>query len=691
MNTLRQERRVVVIDYIDNNGDIICLLLTCKKLYSNSSLRRSIRFKGIAPINDPPQVSRMLCMSGKVYKSERFIATATQFKLLSFKDILENSISDHQVILNVLDDDDDYPQWVQQRIYAENRVADKSGITTVLVLVRTDLSPTQPESLYDIPSIETLFISCRCNAVVDLGSISLLPCLQRLSISTGKLEISRHHTSLRSLDLNFTIMRGGQFSCRLIDLGLTKFVSLTELTISTYFAMDIGAGLLPSSLKSLTLGLTEIPPRDTFISLTSLVTLDIKLEISSREAGDQQLFIDLESLCNLETLKANVTYHRREPDPKHNISMSVPPSIKILDFGDLCSDRLQIPTHCTMPLLERLDVDGTLVVGGRINLSSSPLIKKLVLLDCYEPMPSDIIPSSVERLTIHSYPEGERILRQVVLPTSLTHLTIVGDHYEPVQHPPSLVKLKQLINDAPLSLPQHLKKLALEINKDNVTHLVLPSSPSYPPNLEALDLVDSQGAFTIDIPPITKYLSIYLDSERKVYSISTRIPENIITEQQQWFPSNTTHLTCKLKGDEGSFRLDQVINHTNVRYLTLCLSDYSTTTFEFSIQRLDANNLNVLVLETKTLQGGIITQQRKSANNQQQQPFQSIYVHYRTGTVTPFTLKWSFSKKKSLKIIMIGKEINDQQQQYDPINLHLSTTVPSCVHLHFNQLDSNHY
>ncbi|EGG15320.1 hypothetical protein DFA_10154 [Cavenderia fasciculata] len=99
-------------------------------------------------------------------------------------------------------------------------------------------------------------------------------------------------------------------------------------------------------------------------------------------------------------------------------------------------------------------------------------------------------------------------------------------------------------------------------------------------------MIGEEGDFTINVQPTIKYLSIPLNpiipttkTSNPIYSISSRIT---ITDQsqQQWLPTNTTHLTCYLKDHLQkplTFRLDEIINHTNVRYLTLIvmIDDYS--------------------------------------------------------------------------------------------------------------------
>ncbi|EGG19211.1 hypothetical protein DFA_02459 [Cavenderia fasciculata] len=570
-----------IILSIDDNGDIICLLLTCKRLYSqnNSSVRRSIQFKGIKPIKDNGQ------------QSLRFRVTFNQFKLLSFNDILENSVSDQYVILPDVYYLSEYPKCIQDRISA-NRDNIK-GISTALVnhdrsiVSAKKLCDKTWATLYKMSSIETLFINHQ--DVLDLGSISLLPNLQRLSMNATKLNLGPH-PFLKYLTLDIATL------CPLGDLGLDKFVSLTDLSFKNYFVTDVSGLLLPSNLTSLTLRLQEIPPPNAFLSLTSLVKL--KIYLRWQPTIEQRCCIDLQSLCNLRSFMfcevSNPTeYNENFPE------IIVSPSIKILH---LSSDYVQIPSQCRLPLLEKLNVNHRLLADEKVStiLLSSPKIKELVISShCLEPIQANIIPPTIEKLTILKYTK-RIILDQVVLPPSLTDLTILGP-YEPIKLPKSLIKLRQELQqtfdqDALVSLSQHvdLKELVLISEKDKI--VVLPSP--YPPNLETLNLVEIFGDHTIQVPLTIKYLSIRLKRTPNtfIYSISSRITDPIIS--QQWLPMNTTHLTCTFTHHlRISFRLDQVINHTSVTNLYLIPSDQYIT-FHFTIQRLDSDNKNVLSTTT---------------------------------------------------------------------------------------------
>ncbi|EGG17333.1 hypothetical protein DFA_08328 [Cavenderia fasciculata] len=602
-----------IISSIDYNGDIICLLLTTKKLYHNSSLRRFIQFKGTRVFDDNGHISHP------------FYETALLFKLFSFKDILENSVSDNKVLLPEKGTHSFYPQWIKDRINVNRN--DQSTITTALMV---HYESESLKSLYKVPSIDTLFAGHgydKQGQLFDLGSISLLPNLQRLVVSAYKLNLGPH-TTLKSLTLHI----GTKYP--LAKLGLVKFTSLTKLSFETYCVTNVGPGLLPSSLTSLTMKLLEIPPRDTFLSLTSLVTLDITLESEAVAEDMKEGCIDLDSLCNLKTLSIiDHTY-----SVWCYIEVSIPPSITILTFK---SALIKIPTLYTMPLLEKLYVTENVLIDKRINLLPSKSIKNLVIYDCDQPLPANSIPSTLETLSIHKTNRDSRnlhVLGNVVLPPSLTHLSMLGD-YDPVKLPESLVKLEQTLDQKAtqfdLSLPRHLKSLCWTVKPifyPGTTKFVFPTSSSYPPDLETLKLFKIEGCFIDTVPPVTKYLSIPLqhidksEYDHPIYSLTSVISETTTYQQSQWLPPNTTHLTCRILDKRKEpykiiFRLDEIINHTNVRHLSLIITE---VTHQFTIQRLDPDNRSVLVVQIESLQGGIITQRKTIKKNQ----YDPIYLYF---------------------------------------------------------------
>ncbi|EGG17447.1 hypothetical protein DFA_08442 [Cavenderia fasciculata] len=620
---------------IDSNGDIVCLLLTCKKLYYNSALKRSIQFKGIRPINDRVTTTTT--------------TTTSLFNINSFKDILENRGGGSADQL------------------AKGKKVKATSLE--LVLVDSDTLSLIEELVIDNGEDE--------ETIVDLGSISQLTRLRHLSVKAHKLILGPHPT-LKSLTLDTFYD---------IDLESTKFVSLTELTFDSYFS-GFRRGIFPSSLTHLTVKPGEIPPRDTFLSLMSLEYLDIDLQGVSMDDEDdddddndddedeRKEFLDLESLPNLKTLTIfdDNTYN-------YGLEISMPPSIEILLLHAECP---RIPHRCPMPLLYDLYAPQSMLIGGRISLASSPLLKELTIDLCVEPMPADfIVPSSVNNLAFIKYADEEQILEHFVLPPTLTELSMHAE-YEPVQQfPESLIKLTKTINqDAlPLPLPRQLKKLKCKSDgrDDGPSDSDKPESVlslDYPSSLEKLNLIDVPWGYTlgtIENIPSVKNLLIALRQPEKpweisdypIFSIASRISfgtdQPPSQQQQQWLSPNTTHLTCRFitRQTKCLFRLDQIINHTNVRYLSIQIDDrrnHDKQPFQFSIQRLDPDNNNVLVLETKSLQGGIITQQRKTINAQQQHRNDPIYLYFDSNqskseskigsyqSVSPdaYVFKWSF-------------------------------------------------
>ncbi|EGG19153.1 hypothetical protein DFA_02400 [Cavenderia fasciculata] len=599
---------IQIITEIEDNVDLVCLLLTCKKLYNSSfTFRRSIHFKGIGePINEKGEIS------------SQFTATVSRFNINSFKDILENSISNQYVVLPDL-----YHPDAILRHTSTNR-HNAGTITTVLV---NDYEQKFIDSLDKRPSIETLYIDHRYSSTIDLGVISQLPNLQRLSVRVQEFNLGTH-TSLKSLKLYFTSKH------HLVDLELNRFVSLTELTC--HFVSKIAPGLLPITLTSLTLlSVEDIPPQDTFNTLVSLVYL--KLELIGRHVTSRG--IDLSTLLNLKTFLLDYTVNDTFDTVDYNIEIRVPPSLKILH---LVSYYTRIPSQYKMPLLEELNVKQHLLIDGKVSLSSCLSIKKLSIGDCNDIIANKFIPSTIQELTIYKETKKD-ILGQIEFPPTLLHLTVLGRYSESIHPlPQSLINLKQSVNQS--TIPQHLKTLDL---KTKLTNLVFKSS--YPPHLETLNLYYIDGNFAINIPPITKYLTLSLNPTPNsgspkipIYSISSRLNKPIDKSQTQWLPIHTTHLACFLNDPKYhihiSFRLDEIINYTNVRYLSFIIGiSTSNTTLKFSIQRLDPDNNNVLVLERQSLTGGIITQ-RKSINNQ---PI-PIYLYFDTCSYIPYDFKWKF-------------------------------------------------
>ncbi|EGG17347.1 hypothetical protein DFA_08342 [Cavenderia fasciculata] len=163
----------------------------------------------------------------------------------------------------------------------------------------------------------------------------------------------------------------------------------------------------------------------------------------------------------------------------------------------------------------------------------------------------------------------------------------------------------------------------------------------------------------IIIPPTVEKLKIYKSTWCPILS-------------QVLFPPRLTHL---------SIIGDPIIEYIKLPE-TLIKLLYTVRSSRFKIplglkklSLLDPDNLNVLVLETKSLQGGIITQQRKldynNNNNNNQQQCDPIYLDM-------ISLEWkkrqnfSILETQSLTggIISQFESYDDQEQDYYPIYLY---------------------
>ncbi|EGG19144.1 hypothetical protein DFA_02391 [Cavenderia fasciculata] len=239
-------------------------------------------------------------------------------------------------------------------------------------------------------------------------------------------------------------------------------------------------------------------------NLTAVVvfTRNLNIELDFKTKVKVQPIIDLSSLPKLETLKLD------GDDSEHHIKYTVnqgPPKC------------VQFLSQSTLPLLEQLKVNQSILIKGGINLS--PLLKKLFIDLCSRLMPVNfIIPSSVSKFTIYKETEKD-ILGEVVFPRSLTCLSI----YQGL--PESIVQLKLNIKEPIFpSLPQQLKQFTWRSKphmEDNPL-LVFPAIENYPPLLETLNLSQTHRDFTVaHIPSITKYLSLAL---LPVPSVPKRVP-----------------------------------------------------------------------------------------------------------------------------------------------------------------------
>ncbi|EGG17443.1 hypothetical protein DFA_08438 [Cavenderia fasciculata] len=637
-----------IISEIDSNVDLICLLLTCKRLYSNSSsLRDTIKFKEIRAITD------------KGHLSERFAATVNRFNLKAFKQVFENSVSDHFVSV----DDDSMvasqllSSWISTRLTQKNASV-KAALLVVgepcveeLIGARLDDYINQRTSSLkslghlDLPTTKELYIKYLNNLVLDLESVDLSPTVEHLSVFAYNVKIGSHQ-HVKTLTLNLTT----PLQIPLCELGLDRLSSLTTLSLKSDFVSKIKPGILPTSLTSLSLKARKIPSDDLFLPLKSLVHLKISYCCSMIMAEDSK-----EYCVNLESLGSLVSFKFYEDDldvdDRTRIEVRPPPSLTNLC---LLSPSVHIPSpRYSLPLLDRLSVPFGSLVGGKVSLLSSPLLKTLIMTDCDGIVPAGLIPQSVETVKICSGLQSNT-LEPGSIPSSVTNLRLDLFHGSMTLLPESLTKLdmiRSMTEDTTtLTLPSQLQHIKWRSNWGART-LLLTLPTTYPVNLHTLNMLNLSGDYRVSVPPTITSLSIPLFEKESiedrsdaitVFTIAKKI--NIINnlqQQQEWLPNSTTHLCCRLLKKREStvnFRLDQVINQTNVKQLEFQLGG---EIYNFSIKRLDQQNKSVLFVDSKSLYGGIITQRISSSSSMVDgQSFAPIYLYL--SEYDPTRVGWGF-------------------------------------------------
>ncbi|EGG21024.1 hypothetical protein DFA_00893 [Cavenderia fasciculata] len=170
--------------------------------------------------------------------------------------------------------------------------------------------------------------------------------------------------------------------------------------------------------------------------------------------------------------------------------------------------------------------------------------------------------------------------------------------YGTVKLPSSLIELALVkYQDAmPVGfIPNSVKKLTIKSSHDPRTIEILPLS--IPSSVEILSLPLYNG------PTTSEYL-----------------PDSI--KELVWNrETDTQTLPSKLET-----LLDQVINQTNIEKLSI--SRYGKRWLKATIKRLDKDNSRVLIVDNKSLIGGIISQSRDPSNNNSNE-YTPIYLHIR--------------------------------------------------------------
>ncbi|EGG19191.1 hypothetical protein DFA_02439 [Cavenderia fasciculata] len=651
------------VKYLDNNVDLICLLLTCKKFYYNQLRERSIKFKHIVVVNhDDQDEDQQDKDKGHQFDTSYMdlVETVDQYRLHSFKDIFQNTLADHYFQVNdpmvQLRYYHDMPSWINKESSPSSSSSSSSSSYSEENPKTTVYLVTQQYKTFNLPSTtQTMYFDlCLSGGFgrVDIPYAvppNFMPSdLNRLVLRSDRSKINEYTlpNSLKSLSLTLLnsnindevdipfplclehLWISKRFS-PLQNLKLNSLVSLRSLTVSG--AIQLEKGVLPSTLTKLDLPqCQQAPPDDFFYSLTNLV--DLRVTIKRGAESEQQrprVLFDLQNNPNLEsfTLKEEfgfgmfdndfeVLFSARPCKLKH---LSIPKQTLVNEYPDT---------------LESLEVALPALI--KANVTTLPCSLRSLWLGVYEvPVPTNLIPDSVQHLTLHKLDLNTKIVSDgFTFPDSIKKLVLLNlphKEYVSLQLPKYLQQIKWDWNKVPSKLPEHRTTL-------KATH--------FPSTLESIDYSRLTMKCEIQLPTQSTIssLSIFFSwtefvSRTTVFSLF-KVPGIALADQP--FPPTIKHLKCVIGGTPNEpfiFRLDEIFNRTNIDELQIQIR---SNTWNYSIRRLDATN--ILFIEKNTI-GGLIKQTiLKNENGDDDDQYQPIYL-YRYDPSSPMILKRDIFKK----------------------------------------------
>ncbi|EGG21017.1 hypothetical protein DFA_00886 [Cavenderia fasciculata] len=643
-----------IAEKIDNNADLICFLLTCKRLYFNIGQQHGgkIRFKHLEYIDT--KVSTLSTFPMNL----QFVRSMKHFNLRSFTSLFNNSLA-NQIVLS--DDQESIP-ILNNSLMTNTTPSDDSDDDRLYVLIHQDSTqlndmvlpintktvhiikhmktPLLPMTLFKgVKNLEQLFISQyaprqkMCKLPESIRSLHILR-MEQSSLDGGDMFPSQ----LETLEL-----MGPNDPVQLGSLGLAKLQYLKTLKIDSIMTGPSSpVPLFPTSLVSLNIEMSHTPPADLFRSLVSLESLTLSVH---SEHVDMDYALDLTTLHALESFELYVNTASIESSA---IQLPFASSLRHLRI----SAHLRNLTTQFFPQssLTSLDID-----TSSLNFDTVALPTSLVTLRLQPPsqiaVPPGYIPNSVKNLFIVLY--GGAGLLDGAIPSSVEELTMFG--YEgavtPNNFPNSIKKLTwnrvNSVNTVETTLPNQLEKFKWMTHIDvdpGFTH------PSYPSTLLELEF----SGFPSIHPPISYPSSLTklncsiapIQDNGQPNDTAAATPIYSISSLRQLqdgpFKFSTIllrKLVLKLE-QRGSFRLDQVINQTNVEKLSLCGFSNEDAWFKATIKRLDKDNASVLIVDNKSLFGGIIHQSRQPNNDSSTKDiYRPIYIHAKDNG----TICWSFN------------------------------------------------
>ncbi|EGG20792.1 hypothetical protein DFA_00657 [Cavenderia fasciculata] len=619
-----------ILNHLDN-VDLICMLLTCKKLYFNirQQCNNTIRFKDI----------RLVDEKAYNYIWDRFVDKMGSC-MPSFYNILQNTLSNQLVIADqqneyasiskrfnnyhILDNNDVmsanstyYNTKVETALLSNvnvNTIGDWSKLklptSTTTILIHHGQTPIEfpTDYFHHLPLIKRMVVECSQISLGGEGGGSFPQTIKSLDlkVSSGPTKelLSGLPHGLESL-----VFRFGRNTAPIPfqDIPFNKMSS--SLTTLELYTTDLPPGILPTSLTRLTLSFNTSIPQDLFKSLTRLESLSI----IAKRLGKQDQPVDLQPLVSLKSFKTQFGPAMQFMLPQESLQHltidsftkidSIPESLTSLNISlETMVHMLESEMHKLPTSLTKLKLNTyipRLIPPGLIPNT----IKYLQIEACT--LVEGSIPASVETLKV-----GESMTENVTLPDTIKHLSWKSEVSVP--------------------LPKQLETLEWTCNLLRWADKAYDYSHNFAPIISQLPT--TLTSLAIQLP---NFESLNNDQIR-VYSLLDNIKsktndgddddDNNDDCNQLILPPHVTQLTCNIPlwfEYLLCFRLDEIINRTNVQELTLSFP--VSHWVQLVIKRLDNDNSNVMIVENNSILGGFIQQQPGNLPNQKYRP---LYIQY---------------------------------------------------------------
>ncbi|EGG15416.1 hypothetical protein DFA_10251 [Cavenderia fasciculata] len=599
-----------IISKINNNVDMICFLMTCKRLYHTIRCYKNtiIRFKGLKVV----------------------LVTRLSKCLLPFRHIVQHSLSNHLLLIN-----QDYGSKPRPKgptkfhvIKANdfNNSIRNSDINSTYSYKDRDNNQYDSEEMNMVENVQ-ISLAYTTNRGVKIDPYLKLPSSTRSLIIERLDDLDAPPLNHLPPSVKHVSLSCQEFNCEQ-DFIIPDTVESLAMYTSNVRCTTIK---LPSSLKSLVWGNSNGPflPLDQFQfnKLTSLTSL--KMCVS--QFGTSRSILLPPNLTSL-----NLTFKRDFDIPSPNLFQPLASSLTNLELYGLFGAPY-IPINL-QPLTRLKSVR----ILGKMTVSL-PVTPTLTHLDVYGST-IDLMPESLESLEIGSYQLIIWYLENPVpLPSTLKHLSIVDSlkNIPPRIMPPGLPSLQLVIDkdkqtnldglfppslhtlcvsgrfstDILSKIPNTIKSLEWERKKGNDDGvgtgipLTLPNHLMelkwLPQNLSdviSFAQLDHLTSLTIELP------IFQLKNGKSLYSLininNNNIVKSIFNNNDMLLPNNIINLTLVINGSNNlCIRLDDIINGSYVEELTIQVNDSKWITF--SIRRFDDNT--VFIVDNQSMFGGFMT------------------------------------------------------------------------------------